>query len=64
MTIYAGKTPKYNQATSKKDTVHFENRTFGVEVHCGPVSGEILFHTGDLVRGGVNLVVEIQRLGS
>jgi len=63
MTIFAGKTPKYGKRLSKKDTSHFENRVFGLEVYCGPISGEILFHTDELVRGGANLVIEIQRRG-
>ena len=45
------------------ETSFFENRTFGVEVYCGPISGEILIHTDELVRGGANLTVELQRRG-
>jgi hypothetical protein len=55
MTKWAGRTPKYRQRLSKKVTF-FENRVFGVEVHCGPVSGTILFHNNELVRGGENFV--------
>jgi hypothetical protein len=32
-------------------------------VYCGPISGEILIHTDELVRGGANLTVELQRRG-
>lgn len=61
MTKYAGRTPKYSFRSSKKDNAFFENRVFGVEVYCGPVSGEILIHTDDLVRGGANFTIEVQR---
>jgi hypothetical protein len=49
---------------SKNETSFFENRIFGVEVYCGPISGEILVHTDELVRGGANLTVELQRRGT
>jgi hypothetical protein len=63
MTKWAGRTPKYRQRLSKKETSFFENRVFGVEVHCGPVSGTVLFHNNELVRGGANFVIEVQRKG-
>lgn len=61
MTVYAGRTPKYGIRHGKRDAAFFENRVFGVEVYCGPVSGEILIHTDDLVRGGSNFIVEVSR---
>lgn len=64
MTSYAGRTPKYGRRTGKADgAASFENRVFGVEVYCGPVEGEILIHTDDLVRGGANFIIEVQRRG-
>lgn len=64
MTTYAGRTPKYGLRSGKLDSAaSFENRVFGVEVHCGPISGEILIHTDELVRGGANFVIEVQRRG-
>jgi hypothetical protein len=64
MTSYAGRTPKYGRRTGKADgAASFENRVFGVEVYCGPVEGEILIHTDELVRGGANFIVEVQRTG-
>jgi hypothetical protein len=63
MTKWAGHTPKFRQRLSKKETSFFENRVFGVEVHCGPISGTILIHTNELVRGGANFVIEVQRKG-
>jgi hypothetical protein len=61
MTKYAGRTPKYGQSNSKKDMHFYEDRVFGVEVYCGPIVGEILIHTDDLVRGGANFTIEVQR---
>lgn len=63
MTKYATKTPKYGRKQGKKETAYLENRVFGVEVHCGPISGEILVHTDELVRGGANFTIEVHRLG-
>ena len=59
MTKYAGITPKYGRRVSKGDYASFENRVFGVEVYCGPIAGEILVHTDELVRGGANFVCEV-----
>ena len=64
ITKYAGHTPKLGKRISKNETSFFENRIFGVEVYCGPISGEILVHTDELVRGGANLTVELQRRGT
>lgn len=64
MTTYAARTPKYGRRTGKSDgATSFENRVFGVEVYCGPIDGEILIHTDELVRGGANFMIEIQRRG-
>lgn len=64
MTNYAGRTPKYGRRTGKQDgAASFENRVFGVEVYCGPIEGEILFHTDELVRSGGNFLIEVQRRG-
>ena len=63
ITKYAGHTPKLGKRISKNETSFFENRIFGVEIYCGPISGEVLIHTNELVRGGANLTVELQRRG-
>lgn len=64
MTNYAGRTPKYGFRTGKQDgAASFENRVFGLEVRCGPIDGEILIHTDELVRGGANFMIEVQRRG-
>ncbi len=51
----------YKSSTNKNCT-KIANRTIGVEVVCGPVKGMFLYHAGDFVGGGANLIVEIQRL--
>ena len=63
MTKFATQTPKYARKRGKKETAFFENRVFGVEVYCGPIAGEILVHTDELVRGGANFTIEVHRLG-
>ncbi len=63
ITKYAGHTPKLGERISKNETSFFENRIFGVEIYCGPISEEVLIHTNELVRGGANLTVELQRRG-
>jgi|APCry1669189241_1035207.scaffolds.fasta_scaffold41666_2 hypothetical protein len=64
MTNYAARTPKYGRRAGKNDaSTSFENRVFGLHVYCGPINGEILIHTDELVRGGANFMVEVQRRG-
>lgn len=63
MTAYAGRTPKYGRRAGKNDSALFQNRVFGLHVYCGPINGEILIHTDELVRGGANFMVEVQRRG-
>jgi len=63
MTKYATQTPKYARKKGKKETAFLENRVFGVEVHCGPIVGEILVHSDEFVRGGANFTIEVHRLG-
>lgn len=61
MTEYATRVPKYGPNNNKKDKSFFANRVFGVEVYCGPIRGEILFHTDDFVQKGANFCVEVYR---
>jgi hypothetical protein len=65
MTIYAARTPKYGKRVGKSDgATSFSNRVFGLHLYCGPIQGEILIHTDDLVRGGANFMIEVQRRGN
>ena len=36
----------------------------GVEVHCGPIHGTILYYTDDLCKRGSSTIVEITRQGT
>lgn len=40
------------------------SRIVGVEVHCGPIHGTILYYVDNLVAGGSNLIIEITRQGN
>ena len=61
MTKYASNTPKYGKRSGKKETAFYENRVFGMEVYCGPVRGEIIINSDELVRGGANFGIEVHR---
>jgi len=50
-------TEKLNQLSSKTECL------FGFEVYCGPIQGEILIHSDELVRNGANYNIEVHRLG-
>ena len=52
--------PKYGKRKGKRESAYFENRVVGFEVYCGPISGEILFHSDELVRGGANFAFAIE----
>ncbi len=30
-------------------------------MHCGPIKGMFLYHAGDFIAGGANLMIELQR---
>jgi hypothetical protein len=47
----------------KGDTKKITSRIIGVEVHCGPVHEVFLYYTDNLVDGGANIMIEIQRQG-
>lgn len=48
---------------SKKSTTFISSRVIGVEVHCGPVHGTLLYYTDDLNKGGSNTIIEVTRQG-
>ena len=64
MTNYASKTPKYGSRHGKDESALFYNRVLGFEVYCGPIQGEILIHSDELVRNGANYNIEVHRLGN
>lgn len=63
--LFAGNTPrqKVENRGSKGNTHVISSRVIGVEVHCGPIHGTILYYTDDLSKGGSSTIVEITRQG-
>ena len=62
MTCVKGDTPKYGKGRpSKEDTAHITSRIIGVEVHCGPIHGTILYYTDNLIGSGANITIEVLR---
>lgn len=59
----AGDTPRIGDRRSKSDTKVITSRIIGVEVHCGPIHGTMLYYTDNLVSGGANIMIEIIRQG-
>lgn len=63
--IYVGNTPrqrvKGRGTKGQKNTI--TSRVIGVEVHCGPVHGTLLYYTDDLTTGGANTIIEVTRQG-
>jgi hypothetical protein len=62
MTSMAGNTPKVgkNHHSSPKST-YMVSRVIGVEVYCGPINTVFLYTTDNMVTGGSNIMIEIQR---
>ena len=61
----SGNTPRHvvKGRASKALTHHITSRIIGVEVHCGPVHGTLLYYTDDLTKGGSNKIIEVTRQG-
>ena len=62
MTAMSGNTPKVGKKhhSSPKST-YMESRVVGVEVYCGPINTVFLYLTDNMVSGGSNIMIEIQR---
>lgn len=60
-----GNTPrqKVGNRGSKGNTHCITSRVIGVEVHCGPVHGTILYYTDDMTKGGSSTIIEVTRQG-
>ena len=48
---------------AKGDTHHISSRIIGVEVHCGPIHGTLLYYTDNMTPGGANIIIEVTRQG-
>ena len=64
--VRTGNTPRQQQRgrASKKSTHHIASRVIGVEVHCGPVHGTLLYYTDDMSKGGRSTIIEVTRQGN
>lgn len=61
----AGNTPWKGYRKRKGDAdKKILSRIIGVEVHCGPIHGTMLYYVDNLVAGGSNLIIEITRQGA
>lgn len=63
MTVVKGDTPRRGIRQSKAETSasHITSRIIGVEVHCGPIHGTMLYIMDNLVGGGANILIEVIR---
>lgn len=61
-----GNTPRQyvKGRSSKAHKHHITSRVIGVEVHCGPVHGTLLYYTDNLTKGGANAIIEVTRQGT
>lgn len=64
--IVIGNTPRQQQRGrgNKQNTSHITSRVIGVEVHCGPIHGTLLYYTDDMSRGGSSTIIEVTRQGN
>ena len=61
MTIMTCNTPKVGKKRHSTAKSQIESRVIGVEVYCGPVQTVFLYYTDNMVSGGANVMIEIQR---
>ena len=61
MTTLTGNTPKIGDHRSSKVGKQITNRLFGVQVICGPLHFMMYISVDNMISGGANLAIEIQR---
>ena len=61
MTLQTGNTPKVGQHRSSKAGQVITNRLFGVQIICGPIKFMMYISVDNMISGGANLAIEIQR---
>ena len=61
MTLQTGNTPKIGDVRSSKMGKVITNRLFGVQVICGPLDFMMYISVDNMISGGANLAIEIQR---
>lgn len=63
MTVARGATPKTGKMRHSQPDSTVESRVIGVEVVCGPIDGVFLYTTDNMISGGGNIMIEVQRQG-
>ena len=61
MTLQTGNTPKIGSGRLSKIGNVITNRLFGVQVICGPLNFMMYISVDNMISGGANLAIEIQR---
>ena len=61
MTAVKGNTPRKGNRELKKDSKKITSRIIGVEVHCGPIHGTMLYYTDNVTAGGASIIIEVTR---
>ena len=61
MTLLTGNTPKEGVKRSSKIGKVITNRLFGVQIICGPIKFMMYISVDNMISGGANLAIEIQR---
>lgn len=62
MTIFTTNTPKMYKKKSKGEPAKkIESRIIGVEVVCGDIDTMFIYYTDNMVGGGSNIMIEVQR---
>ena len=61
MTIQRCNTPKFGKTRHSTAKAQIESRVIGVEAYCGPVEAVFLYVTDNMVSGGANIMIEVQR---
>lgn len=61
MTLQTGNTPKVGQHRSSNAGQVITNRLFGVQIICGPIKFMMYISVDNMISGGANLAIEIQR---
>ena len=64
MTTHTCNTPKRGKKRRNEAKSAFESRYVGVEYYCGHEQGVFLYHTGDMISSGANLMIEVLRQGT
>jgi len=61
MTVMTCQTPKFGKRRHSTAKSQIESRCIGVEVYCGPVQSVFLYFTDNMISGGSNIMIEVQR---